>query len=81
MILSWFRKPKIAVEVAGDEIVVTMPGTSFKVVYEKTDEGQLIANSFSARRESEKTNIGFPEFLSVAWTAANTKARELGWIA
>jgi hypothetical protein len=37
------------VEVLGDEIIVTMPGTSFRVVYEKLNAVQLIAKAFTAR--------------------------------
>ena len=81
MILSWFRKPKTVTEVAGDEIIVTMPGTNFRVAYEKTEGGKLIASSFSGRNsESGRSQITFPKFLALAWTSANAKARELGWI-
>ena len=81
MKLSWFRRSKITVEVLDDEILVTMPGTSFSIVYEKTKDNQLIANSFSARKnQDQKRNVSFPRFLALAWTAANEKARELGWI-
>jgi hypothetical protein len=31
---SWFSSSKIRVEVSGDEIVVTMPGTYFSIAYE-----------------------------------------------
>jgi hypothetical protein len=78
--LAWFRRPKVHVEVSGSEIVVRMPGTSFNVVYEKTDENQLIANSFSGKVPDEKGKTSFPEFLALAWAAANAKAKEIGWI-
>ena len=82
MRLSWIRRPKIAVEVSGDEIIVTMPGTSFKVIYEKLNAAQLVAKTFTARHnEGEKSKITFPQFLARAWPAANDKARDLGWIA
>ena len=77
--LHWFKGPKIVVEVAGSEILVTLPGTSLSVVYEKTDENQLIASSFSARKD-EKRKVSLPKFLALAWTAANEKAKQLGWI-
>ena len=77
--LHWFRGPKIVVEVAGSEILVTMPGTSLSVVYEKTDDNQLIANSFSARKD-EKRKVSLPKFLALAWIAANEKAKQIGWI-
>jgi hypothetical protein len=80
--LTWLTRPKITVEVSGADIIVRMPGTSFSVVYEKTDDNQLIANSFSAPKlPDEKRKVTFPRFLALAWTAANAKAREIGWIA
>jgi hypothetical protein len=81
MKLSWFRRSKITVEVLDDEILVTMPGTSFSIVYEKTKDNQLIASSFSGRKvQDERSKVSFPHFLSLAWTAANEKAKEIGWI-
>jgi len=81
MKLSWFRRSKITVEVLDDEILVTMPGTSFSIVYEKTKDNQLIASSFSGRNnQDEKPKVSFPRFLALAWTAANEQAKELGWI-
>jgi hypothetical protein len=69
----------VAVEV-GDGIVVTMPGTGFSITYEKTDDNQLVANSFSARKIQRTRKVSFPQFLGLAWSAANAKAMELGWI-
>jgi hypothetical protein len=81
MILSWFRRPKVVAEVAGDEIIVTMPGSSFKVTYTKAESGQLVASSFdSSKTQDEKAVVAFPKFLALAWSAANDKARDLGWI-
>ena len=81
MKLAWFRRSKITVEVLDDEILVTMPGTSFSIVYEKTKDNQLIASSFSARKDQDETRkVSFPRFLALAWTAAKEKAKELGWI-
>jgi hypothetical protein len=81
MNLSWFKGSKITVEVSDDEILVTMPGTSFSIVYEKAKDNHLIASSFSARKNQDhKRNVSFPRFLALAWTAANEKAKELGWI-
>jgi hypothetical protein len=41
--------------------------TSFSIVYEKTKDNQLIANSFSARKnEDQKRNVSFPRFLALA---------------
>jgi hypothetical protein len=71
--------PKIVVEVKGGEILVTMSGTSLSVVYEKTEDSHLLVNSFSARKD-EKRKLSLPKFLALAWTAANEKAKQIGWI-
>ena len=82
MILAWFRKPKLTVEVLGADIVVTMPGTSCRVVYTKTEDNKLVASTFSASKVPDETRrITFAKFLALAWTAANAKAKEIGWIA
>ena len=79
--LHWFRRPKVSVQVFGPDIVVTLPGTSFRVLYTKTEDNKLIANGFAANRlENEKRQVSFPQFLALAWTAANEKAKEIGWI-
>ncbi len=80
-LLDLLRRPKVVVEVAGDVLVVTMPGTTFSITYGKTDENQLVASSFQARKLPHETRkVTFPKFLDLAWAAANAKARELGWI-
>jgi hypothetical protein len=74
------RKQKVAVRVAGDKILVTLPGTNFNVTYERSSEGPgLVASAFGGRKD-EDNKVKLPEFLASAWTAANDKARELGWI-
>jgi hypothetical protein len=75
--LFGFGKPKVAVQVLGDAIVVTLPGTSFAVTYKRSNGG-LVAADFSGRDVQRKVTM--PEFLAQAWKAANEKARELGWI-
>ena len=81
MWLDWSRQPKLSVRVLGPDIIVTMPGTSFRVMYTKTEDNKLIANGFASNRlENEKRQISFPHFLALAWTAANEKAKEIGWI-
>jgi hypothetical protein len=79
--MKLFRRSKIILEVLDDEILVTMPGTHFSVLYEKTKNNRLIASSFSGRKvQDERSMVSFPHFLSLAWTAANEKAKEIGWI-
>jgi hypothetical protein len=80
-LLDLVRRQKVAVEVDGDVLVVTLPGTAFSITYEKTDENRLVASSFyTGKRPNETRKVTFPKFLGLAWTAANEKARELGWI-
>ena len=81
-LLDLVRRQKVVVEVSGDVLVVTMPGTGFSITYEKTEENRLVASSFHARKRPNETTrkLTFPKFLNFAWTAANEKARELGWI-
>jgi hypothetical protein len=38
-LLDLIRQPKVSVTVAGDVLMVTMPGTTFSVTYENTDSG------------------------------------------
>jgi hypothetical protein len=79
--LDLIRRQKVAVEVDGDILVVTMPGTGFSITYEKTEENRLVGSSFHTRkRPNETRKVTFPKFISLAWPAANEKARELGWI-
>ena len=73
------RKQKVVVRVAGNKIIVTLPGTNFNVTYERSSDGPLVARSFGGRRD-EDDKVKLPVFLANAWTAANDKARELGWI-
>jgi hypothetical protein len=80
-LLDLLRRPRVTVEVAGDVLVVTMPGTTFSITYEKTEENRLVASSFHAPKSPDQTRkVPFPKFLGLAWTAANERARELGWI-
>jgi hypothetical protein len=42
----------------------------------------VVASAFSsARGLPEKQKVSSPQFLALAWAAANAKAKELGWIA
>ena len=68
----------IHVAVVDDAIIVTMPGTRYSVTYRKGDEPWLLASD-------SYDDLDFPSrkhtFRARAYTAANDKARELGWIA
>ena len=82
MRLPWAsRKPSLKVEAFDGEIKVSLPGSSFSVTYQMGDNGQLVATAFHSQKlADEKLNITFPKFLSVAWEAANRKARAIGWL-
>ena len=68
------------VEVRDDEIIVTMPGTSYAVTYCKpANSSQLLARRI-AESDDKRTSMSLSEFLTLAWKLANDRARELGWI-
>ena len=83
MIFDWIRKkPELAIEVLGEDIVVSLPGTSCRVVYTKSRDNKLVASTFSAFKMPDlNRRITFAKFLALAWTAANAKARGIGWVA
>jgi hypothetical protein len=66
------------VEVQGDNIIVTLPGTKFMVTYYKSDVRRLAAKSDWTDDDNASVTLG--EFRARAWIAANDKASELGWI-
>jgi hypothetical protein len=68
------------VEVQGNEIVVTLPGTKFKVVYHKPPGSPQLMAKWHASRDKHFGEAKRAEFLANAWKVANDKARELGWI-
>ena len=67
----------IEVAVVDDSIVVTMPGTRYRIVYRQGLDTWLVASD-------TRNDADFPfrtfTFRARAWTAANDKARELGWL-
>jgi hypothetical protein len=67
------------VQVQGDYITITLPGTKFMVTYYKAgDLPQLIAKSDWTDDPDAPITLG--AFRARAWLAANEKVRELGWI-
>ena len=67
---------RLRVEVDGEDIVVTMPGTQFRVTYQRDAQG-LVARSW---RNSPGSEVSQKDFLAGASRVANDKARELGWL-
>jgi len=74
-------KVSLSVEVQGDDIVVTLPGTSYVVTYYRAAAfpQQLLTKSHSGRVD-QGAPMTQTEFHARAWKTANAKARELGWI-
>ena len=67
---------RLHVEVEHDTIIVTLPGTSLRVIYRKTKSLQLVTVDL---RGDKDAGIPLADFLARAWPVANDKARELGW--
>jgi hypothetical protein len=74
-------KVGLSVEVQGDDLVVSLPGTTYVVTYYRATAfpQQLLTKSHSGR-EDQGDPMTQAEFHAHAWKAANAKARELGWI-
>ena len=68
------------VELRDHDILVTMPGTSFRVVYRKPNLGLGLVARLDYFQNQQKGPITRARFLARARKAANDKARELGWI-
>jgi hypothetical protein len=72
--------PELSVEVTGNNILVTLPGTGYSVTYFKP-RGQLwLAARDIVHEDDLRIAMTSAEFLAKAWKVANDKARELGWI-
>jgi hypothetical protein len=77
MVESW---GKLRVDVVDDEIIIVLPGTTYKVTYYKpVNSPQLLARNIPDT-DDKRTPVKLSDFLARAWQAANDKARELGWI-
>ena len=68
------------IEVRVQDIVVTIPGTTLRVVYRKPHRGSHLVPRLDYFKDQQKGPITRAEFLARALEAANEKARELGWI-
>ena len=67
----------LRVEVQGSYILVGLRGTCFRAKYRKQDAPWLAMDECA---EDSEAPITFREFRTLAWEAANEKARDLGWI-
>ena len=72
--------PKLHMQVVDDEIIITLPGSSYTVTfYKPPDLPQLLAKGFP-NSDDRGAPVTHAEFLASSWRLANDKARELGWI-
>jgi hypothetical protein len=71
----------LRLQVQGDEIVVSLPGTDYVVTYYRAAAfpQQLLTKSHSGR-EDQSAPMTQAEFHARAWKVARDKARKLGWI-
>ena len=73
-------KPGMKLDVRDDEIIVTLPATSYSVTYYKpANSSQLLAKNLSME-DDRRSEMSLSDFLARAWNLANEKARSLGWI-
>jgi hypothetical protein len=69
---------RLRIEVEDDRIVVTLPGTTFHVIYRKPNDARRLVRI--ALQADKTAGISQGDFLARARRIANDKARELGWI-
>lgn len=79
-LLDLVRRQKVAVEVDGDVLVVTMPGTTFSISYEKSDENRLVASSFNARKPSKRNSNGHLSEVPQPRVASRERESKGAWL-
>ena len=73
-----FATLRLRIEVEDDVLMVTLPGTTFRVIYSKPRKSPgLVAFGVHGDKDAGLSQV---DFLARAWRVANDKARELGWI-
>jgi hypothetical protein len=70
----------IIIEIHGNNIVVGMAGTAYRVRYRRPNSGrQLVAHQLP-KGDDPTAPITCVQFMSLAWRIATDKARKLEWI-
>jgi hypothetical protein len=72
--------PELHVQVVDDEIIVTLLGTGYSVIYYRPKSSPGLLAKRISDRDDPRVPMRVSEFLAKAWKAANDKARKLGWI-
>jgi hypothetical protein len=75
-----FLIANLHVAVRDDEVVVSLPQSSYAVTYYKPLHSPRPLAKNILHRDDPHIEIKLSEFLAEAWRAANDKAREVGWI-
>jgi hypothetical protein len=70
---------ELKVDVQGSEIAIVIRGTCLRMACRKGDAPWLVCVEHGP--DDPDARVTLTEFRALAWTAANAKARELGWIA
>jgi hypothetical protein len=72
---------ELKLEVTGNEITVTLPGSRYSVIYfKRRGSSGLLAKDMVSKNDQRFPRMTASQFLREAWNLANDKARELGWI-
>jgi len=72
-------KSELRVQVVDDEIIVTLPGSHYSVTYYKSAKSPRLVAKCMSDRDDPRVAMSLSEFLDLAWSLANDKARGLGW--
>jgi hypothetical protein len=72
--------PKLGVLVSGNEIIITLLGTSYSVTYFKRRGSPGLFAKHITNEDDPRVPMTSAEFLAKAWKVANEKVRQLGWI-
>ncbi len=72
--------PELDIRVSGNDIIVTLLGTSYSVTYFKRRGSPGLFAKDIANEDDARVPMTSAEFLAKAWKIANDKAREVGWI-
>ena len=71
---------EIVIDTSGNNIVVGMSGTSYRVRYRRPNSGRQLVAYQLPKADDPLAGITSAHFVKLAWRLATEKARELGWI-
>ena len=72
---------EILIETRGNNLVVDMPGTSYRIRYRRPNSGRQLVAYQLPKTDDPLAGITSAHFMKLAWRRlATEKGRELGWI-